>query len=192
MKKIAIICFEEDADVYRGVDRLIERYPDAHIMVAVSGDNIFLRTAMPAIIYEAESYMFYVSETEGLEEVPTDKVTICANPVKEVIREIQADDVLALVWDDSLENHAVLHSVEDYGLEIWDISHGLDPIEMDYDDSENTDDLYETMVTTLTLFAETLAAYVVSSVLDVLTETVMRRLEEGDGMRDVSPFDDDL
>lgn len=192
MKKIAVISFEPDADVFRGLDRLIEKYPDAHVMIAVSGDNTFVRSTVKAVVDEAASFMFYVSETEGLEELPTNTVTICANPVKEVLREIQAEDVLALVWDDSLENHAVIHSVEDYGLELWDITHGLDPIEVNYDEEDNTDELYEVMVTTLTLFAETLAAYVVSSVLDVLTETIMRRIEGDDDMRDVSPFDDDL
>ena len=189
--RIAVISFEPDADVFRGLDRLIEKYPDAHVMVAVSGDNEFVRSAIRAVVNEAHSFMFYVSETEGLEALPTDTVTICANPVKEVIRQIQAEDVLALVWDESLENHAVIHSVEDYGLEMWDITHGLDPIDIDYEE-ETTDELYSVMVATMSLFAESLAAYVVSSVLDVLTETIMERLDEGDDMQGRSPFDDDL
>jgi hypothetical protein len=108
------------------------------------------------------------------------------------MRQIEPNDLLAIVWDDSLEAHAVLHSLEDFGIEAWDITDGLDVLETDYDDEETSDELYAAMVTTLNLFAESLAAYVTSTVLDVLTVTIRERLEEEGNMRDISPFDDDL
>jgi hypothetical protein len=108
------------------------------------------------------------------------------------MRQVEPHDTLAMVWDDSLEAHAVLHSLEDYGLEMWDITDGLDIIEIDYDDDRETEELYDIMTTTLNLFAESLAAYVTSTVLDVLTDTIRERLAEEDDMKDISPFDDDL
>lgn len=191
MQRIAVISFDESADVTDGLELLFEKYDEVHVMLAVSSNNNFVRTALKAMLSYDVSFTLYVSETEGIEHIPHENITICANPVKEVIRQVQPHDVLAMVWDDSLESHAVLHSVEDYGLEMWDITDGLDAIEVDYDES-NTDELYDIMTTTLNLFAESLAAYVTSAVLDVLTDTIRERLAEEGDMKDISPFDDDL
>jgi hypothetical protein len=192
MQRIAVISFDESADVTEGLELLFEKYDEPHVMLAVSNNNNFVRTALKAMLSYDVSFTLYVSETEGIEHIPHENITICSNPIKEVIRQVQPHDVLAMVWDDSLESHAVLHSLEDYGLEMWDITEGLDVIEIDYDSDSNTDELYDIMTTTLDLFAESLAAYVTSAVLDVLTDTIRERLAEEDDMKDISPFDDDL
>lgn len=192
MQRVAVISFDESADVTEGLELLFDKYDEVHVMLAVSSNNNFVRTALKAILSYDASFTLYVSETEGIEHIPHENIIICSNPVKEVMRQIQSNDVLAMVWDDSLEAHAVLHSLEDYGLEMWDITDGLDIIEIDYDDEDNTDDLYDIMTTTLNLFAESLAAYVTSAVLDVLTDTIRERLAEEGDMKDISPFDDDL
>ena len=192
MQRIAVISFDESADVTEGLELLFEKYDEPHVMLAVSSNNSFVRTALKAMLSYDVSFTLYVSETEGIEHIPHENITICSNPIKEVIRQVQPHDVLAMVWDDSLESHAVLHSLEDYGLEMWDITEGLDVIEIDYDSDSNTDELYDIMTTTLDLFAESLAAYVTSAVLDVLTDTIRERLAEEDDMKDISPFDDDL
>jgi hypothetical protein len=192
MQRVAVISFDESADVTEGLELLFDKYDEVHVMLAVSSNNNFVRTALKAILSYDASFTLYVSETEGIEHIPHENIIICSNPVKEVMRQIQSNDVLAMVWDDSLEAHAVLHSLEDYGLEMWDITDGLDIIEIDYDDEDNTDDLYDIMTTTLNLFAESLAAYVTSAVLDVLTDTIKERLAEEGDMKDISPFDDDL
>lgn len=192
MQRIAVISFEDNADVTEGLELLLEKYDEVHVMLAVSGNNNFVRTALKAMLSYDITFTLYVSETEGIEHIPHENITICSNPIKEVMRQIEPHDVLAMVWDDSLESHAVLHSLEDYGLEMWDITDGLDIIEIDYDDDRETEELYDIMTTTLNLFAESLAAYVTSAVLDVLTDTLRDRLAEEDDMKDISPFDDDL
>ena len=192
MQRIAVISFEDNADVTEGLELLLEKYDEVHVMLAVSGNNNFVRTALKAMLSYDITFTLYVSETEGIEHIPHENITICSNPIKEVMRQIEPHDVLAMVWDDSLESHAVLHSLEDYGLEMWDITDGLDIIEIDYDDDRETEELYDIMTTTLNLFAESLAAYVTSAVLDVLTDTIRERLAEEDDMKDISPFDDDL
>jgi hypothetical protein len=192
MQRIAVISFDESADVTEGLELLFEKYDEPHVMLAVSNNNNFVRTALKAMLSYDVSFTLYVSETEGIEHIPHENITICSNPIKEVIRQVQPHDILAMVWDDSLESHAVLHSLEDYGLEMWDITEGLDVIEIDYDSDSNTDELYDIMTTTLDLFAESLAAYVTSAVLDVLTDTIRERLAEEGDMKDISPFDDDL
>jgi hypothetical protein len=192
MKRIAVISFDEDADVTEGLEQLLEKFDEAHIFLAVASNNNFVKSALKAMLSYDVSFTLYVSETEGIEHIPHENITICSNPIKEVMRQIEPHDVLAMVWDDSLEAHAVLHSLEDFGLEMWDITDGLDVIEIDYSEEETTNDLYDIMESTLTLFAESLAAYVTSAVLDVLTDTIRGRLAEEDDMRDISPFDDDL
>ena len=192
MKRVAVISFDEDADVTDGLEQLLEKFDEVHVLLAVAGNNNFVKSALKAMLSYDVSFTLYVSETEGIEHIPHENITICSNPIKEVMQHIEPQDILAMVWDDSLEAHAVLHSLEDFGLEMWDISDGLDVIEIDYNDEETTNDLYDIMESTLTLFAESLAAYVTSAVLDVLTETIRERLAEEGDMRDVSPFDDDL
>jgi len=192
MQRIAVISFDESADVTEGLELLFEKYDEPHVMLSVSSNNNFVRTALKAMLSYDVSFTLYVSETEGIEHIPHENITICSNPIKEVIRQVQPHDILAMVWDDSLESHAVLHSLEDYGLEMWDITEGLDVIEIEYDSDSNTDELYDIMTTTLDLFAESLAAYVTSAVLDVLTDTIRERLAEEGDMKDISPFDDDL
>jgi hypothetical protein len=192
MKRVAVISFDDNADVTDGLEELLDKYDDIHVMLAVVGNNLFVKSALKAMLSYDVSFTLYVSETEGIEHIPHESITICSNPVKEIMRHIEPHDVLAMVWDDSLEAHAVLHSLEDFGLEMWDITDGLDVIEIDYDDEDTTDDLYDIMTTTLNLFAESLTAYVTSAVLDVLADTIKNRMEEEDDMKDISPFDDDL
>jgi hypothetical protein len=192
MQRVAVISFDDNADVTEGLELLFEKYDDVHVMLAVAGNNHFVKSALKAMLSYDVSFTLYVSETEGIEHIPHENITICSNPIKEVMRQVEPHDILAMVWDDSLEAHAVLHSLEDYGLEMWDITDGLDVIEIDYDDDRETEELYDIMTTTLNLFAESLAAYVTSTVLDVLTDTIRERLAEEDDMKDISPFDDDL
>lgn len=192
MQRVAVISFEEHADVTDGLEQLFEKHDDVHVLLAVVSNNHFVKSVLKAMLSYDVSFTLYVSETEGIEHIPHENITICSNPIKEVMRQIEPHDILAMVWDDSMEAHAVLHSLEDYGLEMWDITDGLDAIEIDYDGDHETEELYDVMVTTLNLFAESLAAYVTSAVLDVLTDTIRDRLAEEDDMKDISPFDDDL
>jgi hypothetical protein len=192
MRRVAVISFDENADVTEGLEQLLEKFDEVHVLLAVANNNNFVKSALKAMLSYDVSFTLYVSETEGIEHIPHENITICSNPIKEVMRQIEPHDILAMVWDDSLEAHAILHSLEDYGLEMWDITDGLDIIEIDYDEDDNTEELYDIMASTLTLFAESLAAYVTSAVLDVLTDTIRDRLAEEGDMKDISPFDDDL
>jgi len=192
MQRVAVISFDEHADVTEGLEQLLEKYDEVHVLLAVANNNNFVKSALKAMLSYDVSFTLYVSETEGIEHIPHENITICSNPINEVMRQIEPHDILAMVWDDSLEAHAILHSLEDYGLEMWDITDGLDPIEIDYSEESETEELFDAMTSTLNLFAESLAAYVTSAVLDVLTDTIRDRLAEEGDMKDISPFDDDL
>jgi len=95
-----------------------------------------------------------------------------------------------MVWDNSTQAHLVLGAVEDFGIEVWDISEGLDKIEVDYSEV-GTDELYTAMMDSMGVFVEHMADYIMTTVLDVLAIEVAKRIEEGDGGKDISPFKDD-
>jgi hypothetical protein len=77
--------------------------------------------------------------------------------------------------------------VEDFGIETWDITDGLDKIEVDYTD-EPVDIIRERMIESMNVFVENMADYVMTSVLDVLSDEVAKRLLE-DG-KEIDPFKD--
>lgn len=193
MQKIAIISFDDDVNVEKGVKELADRYPDAEFLLPILEYGTFAKSALRAVI-DTGTYHLYFSENASIDDyaVEADDITFCSNPIKEILRQINTGDVLGIVWDESLEAHAILHSLEDFALDMWDITDGLDAIEIDYSEETETQELYDVMTSTLNLFAESLAAYVTSAVLDVLTDTIRERLEEEDTMKDISPFDDDL
>jgi hypothetical protein len=193
MKRIVVVSFDYEVDVSKGLRKLIQKHPDAKILIPIEEYGLFAKSALESAMKESEFHL-YISETAGSLDrvVNAENITFCSNPIKEVTRQITSEDILAIVWDDGIEVHTVIHSLEDFGLEMWDITDGLGVIEMDYDDEESTEELYSVMVTTLNLFAESLVAYVTSSVLDVLSETIMERIAEEEGNKDISPFDDDL
>ena len=193
MQKIAIISFDDNIDVTCAVNELADKYPDAEFLVPVVEYGIFAKSALRAV-FDTGTYQLFFSENASIDDyaVEADDITFCSNPIKEILRQLNTGDVLGIVWDESLEAHSVLHSLEDFALDMWDITDGLDPIEIDYSDDSETEELYDVMASTLNLFAESLAAYVTSAVLDVLTDTIRDRLAEEETMRDISPFDDDL
>ena len=115
---------------------------------------------------------------------------LCSNPIQEITNQLRPEDVLAIVWDDSPEAHLVIHSLEDFALETWNIEDGLEPIEIDYNDDADTEDLYDQMSAQMHLFVDSLAAYLVSAVVDALTESLAQRIAEDEGKKDISPFED--
>jgi len=192
MQKIILISFETDVDVTKAVKELQVKYPGAEILIPILEYGTFAKTALHAVLGTG-NYQLFFSETAGIDDyaISNDDITFCSNPIKEILKQVNVGDVLGIVWDDSDEVHAVLHSLEDYGLDTWDITDGLDLIEIDYEDDDfRTEDLHVVMVNSLALFAESLTAYVTSCVMDVLTDTIRERLEEDRDLRDISPFDD--
>jgi hypothetical protein len=116
-------------------------------------------------------------------------ITLCSTPLKEILREVTSEDVIALVWEDSLEAHLALHAVEDFAIETWNIENGLEVIEVEFDDDSESDLLFEEMQEALSTFIEAFATYITSGVLDTLSQAVEQRLKEDMGKKDFNPFD---
>lgn len=192
MKQIAVISFDTDADVYDGLSKLLIRHPDVTVLLPIIEYGVFAKSAVKAAFGSGNKIHFFLSETASVEEVPVvaEDITICLDPNREIIRHIKTEDVLGVVWDESMEVHTALHALEDYGLETWNIVDGLDVIEIDYSE-DSQEDTRDAMMDGLRIFVENMVEYVTTSVLEVLTDTIAERLKEDENNKDVSPFEDD-
>lgn len=194
MKRILVLAFK-DGNVEEGLRRLIQLNPEALIVLPVmDGLPIFIKSAMKAIKdTKAKYHLFFTDSTENIDKIVlgAEDLTICSSPLKEILREVTTQDILAMVWDESVEAHMALHAVEDFAIETWNIEEGLDVIETYFEDDSDTDVLYEEMQEKLSEFIEAFAEYLTAGVLDVLTQTIKARLEEEESNKDISPFDKD-
>lgn len=192
MKRIIVLSFK-DGDVHEGLRRLIALNPDATVVLPITNLPTFTKTAMKAISEsKAKYHLFFADNTEDIDKLilKAEDITVCANPIREVLREVTSEDILAMVWDDSIEAHMALHAVEDFAIETWNIEDGLDVIEVDYDEDNESDLLYQNMQEKLSDFIESFSEYIMNGVLDVITKAVQERLQEEEGKREIRPFDD--
>ena len=190
MKRIIVLPFK-DADVRDGFRRLLQLHPGATVVLPVAPALPLFMESSYSIMSESNSnyHLFFTDGDDGIDALilKAQDVTMCNNPLKEIIREITSEDVLAMVWDDSIEAHLALHAVEDFAIETWNIEDGLEPIEVDFDD-DDTDILYEEMQETLSQFIEAFATYITAGVLDVITKTIEAKLKDDEGKKDINPF----
>jgi hypothetical protein len=189
MKKIIVLPYK-DGDVKDGLRRLISLNPDALVVFPVMDLPLFNSSIEEAL--NETGAKFHLFFTDGDKQIDTlviraQDITMCNNPIKEITREITAEDVLAMVWEDTIEAHLLLHAVEDLALETWNIEDGLELIEVEFDDEES-DLLYEEMQEALSNFIESFANYITSGVLDTLSKAVEDRLREDMGKKDIDPF----
>ena len=190
MTRIVVISFN-DNDVTTGLQALLIKHPDSSLMIPVTDDRNFVISAVNAAKSAKAKYHLFFSDTDDFVDklvLESEDITVCSNPIREILREITPDDVLAISWDDSVEAHMALHSVEDYGIETWDVSDGLSAIELD---QETTDDLFEEMQEALSNFIEVFGAYITAGILQNLDKTLLALIMENEAHKDVDPFDKD-
>jgi hypothetical protein len=192
MKRIILLTFDSNADVYYPLVELLGKQDVNEVLIPVITRGIFTETAINAVKEQGIDFKIYLdveTTVDGL-EADADQITICVNPIKELVNLITPNDILAIAWDDSDEAHMVIHSLEDFGLEMWNIRGTLNLIEMDYTE-DTTEELFDAMQESLASFIEVFSAYIASSVLDTLMDTITERLEQELGSKDINPFGDD-
>lgn len=191
MKRIVVLPFK-DGDVNEGMRRLIQLNKDAIVLFPVIDLPAF-RKSMTTVLEETNSkyHLFFTDGNDDIDDLvlKAHDITMCLNPLKELTREITADDILAMVWEESIEAHLVLHSVEDLAIETWNIEDGLEAIEVEFDDDDESDMLYEEMQEAMSNFIEAFATYITDGVLKTLSKAVQERLKEDEGKKDINPFD---
>lgn len=191
MKRIVVLPFK-DGNVKEGMRRLIQLNPEAVVIFPVMEIPMF-NESMAAVLEEtgAKFHLFFTDGSDGIDSLvlKAEDITMCMNPLKEILREITSEDVLALVWQDSIEAHLALHAVEDLAIETWNIEDGLEPIEVNLDEDDESDALYEEMQDALSTFIEAFASYITNGVLNTLAKAVEERIREDFGKKDINPFE---
>ena len=189
---IAVISFQ-DVCADEGMLELINKYgkdKELRVLLPVTGsENHFAESVMDVCRDHSVKVTCFIVNAIDIDHIllNADDIVITDNPVKEIVRQITTEDTLGIVWDDSPQAHFILHAIEDFGIEVWDITEGLDQIEVEF--TESQEDVYKAMMDSMAIFVEHMADYIMTSVLDVLAETVAKRIEE-DG-KDILPFKDD-
>lgn len=189
---IAVISFQ-DVCVDEGILELVNKYgkdKELRVLLPVTGsENHFAESVMNVCRDHSVKVTCFIVNAMDIDHIllNADDIVITDNPVKEIVRQITVEDALGIVWDDSPQAHFILHAIEDFGIEVWDITEGLDQIEVEF--TESQEDVYKAMMDSMAIFVEHMADYIMTSVLDVLAETVAKRIEE-DG-KDILPFKDD-
>jgi len=193
MKRISVVCFK-DIDVSTGLDELVSMYEDPFILFPVTSNRVFVESVWNVIKKHGLDFHAYFSESSDF----TDSIlkgsknfTKVGNPIKEVIKMINIpDDVLAIAWDDSPEAHTALHSVEDYGVETWNIMDGLDVIEIDHGGDLEEDEILDAIEDTFMGLVELMAGYIANKVVRLISEEVNAHLNEVEGRDDIDPFEE--
>ena len=181
----------EDVCVDEGITELINKYGQTNelrVFIPVTGnENHFAESVMEICNQHNIQTTCFIANAEGIDHVimSAEDIVITDNPVKEMIRQITTNDVLGIVWDNSPMAHFILSAVEDFGIETWDISEGIDKIEIDYSE-EPVEVIRERMIESMNVFVEHMADYVMTSVLDILADEVSKRILE-DG-KEINPF----
>ena len=189
---IAVISFQ-DVCVDEGMLALVNKYgkeKELRVLLPVTGsENHFAESVMDVCKDHSIKVTCFIVNAMDIDHIllNADDIVITDNPVKEIVRQITTEDTLGIVWDDSPQAHFILHAIEDFGIEVWDITEGLDQIEVEF--TESQEDVYKAMIDSMAIFVKHMADYIMTSVLDVLAETVAKRIEE-DG-KDILPFKDD-
>ena len=186
---ILVVSFK-DVDVSIGLDQLVKKYPNAKVCFPVTGDDRFFQSVVQVCQDNNSTVHCFLPEMgEDVQVFPMDKnqVTVASDPIKEMLKNVTSEDVLALVWDDSIECHLALHSVEDYGLESWDITEGLDPIEIDYAEDDIQSEMFTDMMDSMQDFVEKMTLYVTANILESLNQVIGENL---DRLHDIDPFEE--
>ena len=190
MKRLIVVSFK-DVDVSIGLDQLIRKYPDSKVAFPMIEENdTFYQIVVQVCKNNNIPMHFFIPEVGDdvqVHPINGNEVTISSNPIKELLRNVHPDDILALVWDDSIECHMALHSVEDYGLEAWDITEGLDPIEVDYSDGDIKSEMFTDMMDSMQDFVEKMTLYVTANILESLNQVIGENL---DHLKDIDPFEE--
>ena len=185
-------------DVSQGIHALIDKYalhsPEVHFPISV-GNETFVMSIINTCKERKVKTVAYFPNAVGLDHMlkEADDLVIVDIPSKEIIRQLNTDDAVGIYWTDSIEDHIITHSLEDLAIEIFDITDGLDPIELDVNPLEDMDeeDLHDAMHMHLGAFVDLLAAFVASTVMNSLSEAVAQQLADELGKKDFNPFKDD-
>jgi hypothetical protein len=196
--KIAIFS-EDDLDVSQGIDDLLTKYSEQSpevLFPVKTGYDSFSQSIIRKCLENSVKVTAHISDAVDVEHIlqQVDSFVVCEDPVQDVLRQLSPGDAIGIVWTDSLTDHLILHSIEDLALDTWDITEGMDAIELEPDDlfaGMDSDELHDGMHKALGVFVDLMSAYIASTVMDSLGQAVVDHLMEQERKKDVSPFEDE-
>ena len=162
--KIALFS-NENHDVTKAIDLLLTKYseksPEVIFPVRVNQDE-FSQSILRKCLENRVKTTAYFKDATGLEHIlkQADDISISEHPSEEVLRQLGPNDAVGIVWTDDIDDHLILHTIEDLALDVWDITDGLDPIEMEDPFMDmDPDQLHDAMHKTLGVWVDMMAAY---------------------------------
>jgi hypothetical protein len=141
MARLLIVGGSDDIDVTVGLRQLLERKKISEIVLPMNEPN----ETHDQIILTASEKEIPVRTGEELDTL---------------MEVFVADDILAVAWDESDECFEAIEWAHDKGLDIWDISNGLNIVDT------QTEALEEHLDEVLADFTESLSALVYKMVMD--------------------------
>ena len=193
MTKIIVLSFK-DVDVKKGVMELVDKYPDPYIIFPVTDDEFFVESVWEVIKEKKIPFHAYFQARNPLVDRVIDGAkdfTTTPNPVKEILKQITSQDVFAIAWFDSIEDHTALHSVEDYGVDSWDISDGLAVLEISHGADEfldSEDEMLDLIQDSVLGLVELMSAYITRKVVSMLDKNLSEYMFDEE---DETPEDND-
>ena len=195
--KIAVFS-DDDLDVAEGIDQLLTKYseqsPEVLFPVKTDYDD-FSQSIIRKCLENQVKVTAFLSDATDVGHIikQVDSFVVCEDPVNDLLRQLSTGDAVGIVWTDSLTDHLIIHTVEDLALDTWDITDGMDPIEMDENPflGMDPDDLHDGMHKALGVFVDMMSAFIASTVMESLGQAVVQHLNEQVDKKDISPFDDE-
>lgn len=198
MTNIAVFSFK-DNNSYDALSDLVESFeeePITFLMPIIKPLPKFFESVIKVSKEKKISLKCYFNNVEGYDQYLkyAEDLILTDDPTKEVLRQLSADDAVAIVWDDSPQAHFITHSVEDLAIETWDITDDLTPLdEEDYGFEMDSDKLHDELIGTMGKFVDLMCAFVANTVMDSLSEAVAQHImmsEDETDKKDFNPFDD--
>lgn len=181
---------ERNEDAREGALQLLTKYANKspEVFFPVTEDNITFATS---VAHLCKQLGITTTAYTDHEFTLADTVEFSNDPVLSVIYQLEKGDAVGIMWDDSEEDHLVLHSVEDLALDVWDISEGLAAIETHEVNGLDPEHIRTAMLETIEDFVDLLSTYVASAVMESLGKAIAEHITETLDKKDISPFGDE-
>jgi len=190
--RVAVIAYgskpQDGWQVYKGMNELLEKYPDAEVLVTCTLSD-YSEDVFRALLDSKRKFSLFLPEKAkanfrddanknvNAEQIAY-KVTKTDTPLKHATWELSPGDALAIV-DDGTERYVeILEATEDLGLELWDITEGLQELMYDPLEEMGGCDTEAEIIAAVHDLMDALVHHVIHSVADDLTERLGGALSE--------------
>ena len=187
--KIAIFS-EQDKDAREGALQLLTKYASKspEVIFPVKATNQMFATSVASL---CKQLGIQTTAFSSHEFTHADSTHITDEEVLAVVHQLEKGDAIGMLFTDSEQDHAIIHSVEDLALDIWDITEGLSVIEHHTFGPIDPDEIRDAMMDSFEEFVDLLATYVATTVMDSITQAVAENIADMLDSKDISPFTDE-